>query len=50
MTERTLRIPKYFQNFVHISGKMHMHDMVKIDRVVFEIVGGGVSFPGAPRV
>ena len=22
-------------------GKMHMHDMVKIDTIVFEIVGGG---------
>ena len=22
-------------------GKMHMYDMVKIDRIVFEIVGGG---------
>ena len=22
-------------------GKIHMYDMVKIDRIVFEIVGGG---------
>ena len=22
-------------------GKMHMYDMVKIDQIVFEIVGGG---------
>ena len=22
-------------------GKIHMHDMVKIDTIVFEIVGGG---------
>ena len=24
-----------------IPGKMHMYDMVKIDTIVFEIVGGG---------
>ena len=24
--------------------KMHMYDMVKIDTIVFEIVGGGVGF------
>ena len=23
------------------SGKMHMYEMVKIDTIVFEIVGGG---------
>ena len=25
-------------------GKMHMYDMVKIDTIVFEIVGGGEAF------
>ena len=35
-------------------GKMHMYDMVKIDTIVFEIVGGGGAFkappPGSDRV
>ena len=26
-------------------GKMHMYDMVKIDTIVFEIVGGGLLKP-----
>ena len=32
-------------------GKVHMHDMVKIDITVFEIVGGGRAFnhPPPPR-
>ena len=25
-------------------GKMHMYDMVKIDTIVFEIIGGGGGF------
>ena len=25
-------------------GKMHMYDMLKIDKIVFEIVGGGGGF------
>ena len=25
-------------------GKMHMYDMVKIDKTVFEIIGGGGGF------
>ena len=25
-------------------GKMHMYDMVKIDKIVFEIVGGGGGY------
>ena len=31
-----------------IPGKMHMYDMVKIDTIVFEIVGGGVAFKAPP--
>ena len=30
-------------------GQMHMHDMVTIDTIVFEIVGGGEAFK-APRI
>ena len=30
-------------------GKMHMYDMVKIDIIVFEIVGGG-AFKAPPRI
>ena len=29
------------------SGKIHMYDMVKIDTIVFEIVGGG-AFKAPP--
>ena len=29
-------------------GKMHMYDMVKIDTIVFEIVGGGGAFKDPP--
>ena len=29
-------------------GKMHMYDMVKIDTIVFEIVGGGGAFKAPP--
>ena len=29
-------------------GKMHMYDMVKIDTIVFEIVGGGVLLKSPP--
>ena len=29
-------------------GKMHMYDMVKIDAIVFEIVGGGGAFNPPP--
>ena len=29
-------------------GKMHMYDMVKIDTIVFEIVGGGAAFKAPP--
>ena len=29
-------------------GKMHMYDMVKIDTIVFEIVGGGGEAFKAP--
>ena len=29
-------------------GKMHMYDMVKIDTIVFEIVGGGLLKPPPP--
>ena len=28
--------------------KMHMYDMVKIDTIVFEIVGGGGAFKPPP--
>ena len=35
-------------------GKMHMYDMVKIDTIIFEIVGGGGGGGGAlkapPRI
>ena len=32
-------------------GKIHMYDMVKIDTIVFEIVGGGGAFkPHGPRI
>ena len=33
-------------------GKMHMYDMVKIDTIVFEIVGGGGGLlkPPPPRI
>ena len=34
-------------------GKIHMYDMVKIDKIVFEIVGGGGLLkppPGSDRV
>ena len=30
-------------------GKIHMYDMVKIDTIVFEIVGGGFSSPPPDR-
>ena len=29
-------------------GKIHMYDMVKIDTIVFEIVGRGVAFRAPP--
>ena len=29
-------------------GKMHMYDMVKIDVIVFEIVGGAFKAPPPP--
>ena len=29
-------------------GKIHMYDMVKIDTIVFEIVGGGGAFKAPP--
>ena len=29
-------------------GQMHMHDMVTIDTIVFEIVGGGLLKPPPP--
>ena len=29
-------------------GKIHMYDMVKIDAIVFEIVGGGGAFKAPP--
>ena len=29
-------------------GKMHMYDMVKIDEIVFEIVGGRGAFKAQP--
>ena len=29
-------------------GKMHMYDIVKIDTIVFEIVGGGVKATPPP--
>ena len=29
-------------------GKIHMYDMVKIDTIVFEIVGGGLLKPPPP--
>ena len=29
-------------------GKTHMYDMVKIDTIVFEIVGGGGAFKAPP--
>ena len=29
-------------------GKMHMYDMVKIDTIVFEIVGGGGGLKPPP--
>ena len=29
-------------------GKMYMHDMVKIDTIVFEIVGGGGVYKAPP--
>ena len=29
-------------------GKMHMYDMVKIDTIVFEIVGGAFKVPPPP--
>ena len=29
-------------------GKIHMYDMVKIDMIVFEIVGGGLLKPPPP--
>ena len=32
---------KFHWNMPKIPGKMHMYDMVKIDTIVFEIVGGG---------
>ena len=31
-------------------GKMHMYDMVKIDTIVFEIVGGGLLKPPPPQI
>ena len=31
-------------------GKMHMYDMVKIDTLVFEIVGGGAFKSPPPRI
>ena len=31
-------------NMLKTPGKMHMNDMVKIDTIVFEIVGGGGFF------
>ena len=31
-------------------GKMHMYYMVKIDRIVFEIVGGAFKAPPPPRI
>ena len=30
-------------------GKIHMYDMVKIEPIVFEIVGGG-AFKAPPRI
>ena len=32
---------KFNWNMPKTPGKMHMYDMVKIDTIVFEIVGGG---------
>ena len=29
-------------------GKIHMYDMVKIDTIVFEIIGGGLLKPPPP--
>ena len=29
-------------------GKMHIYDMVKIDTILFEIVGGGVGLLNPP--
>ena len=31
-------------------GKIHIYDMVKIDPIVFEIVGGGGAFKAPPRI
>ena len=35
-------------NMPKTPGKMHMHDMVKINTIVFEIVGGGGGAFKAP--
>ena len=35
-------------NVPKTPSKMHMYDMVKIDTIVFEIVGGGGSPPPPP--
>ena len=35
-------------NMPETPGKMHMHNMVKIDTLVFEIVGGGGAFKAPP--
>ena len=41
---------KFHWNMPKIPGKMHMYDMVKIDTIVFEIVGGCLKEPGSDRV
>ena len=43
-------------NVRQTPGQIHMHDMVTIDTIVFEIVGGGggivnfLKYPGSDRV
>ena len=48
-----VKIANFFKNSNWImpktSGKIHMYNMVKIDKTVFEIVGrGGLSNPPPP--
>ena len=41
---------KFNWNIPKTTGKMHTYDIVKIDKIFFEIVGGGALLkpPGAP--
>ena len=42
-----VKIANFF-NMPKTPAKMHMYDMVKIDTIVFEIVGGGGDFKASP--